>query len=150
MPSPEEGVVVYVVGMTPTTELCKVDGELIKTDRMGRIRVSSEHREKLLDTFESSGMSGQKFADHCGVKYPTFASWVQKRRRERNEYPSDHAAPPESLLQSLAEVELAPGKVTSEGLSIEFPGGARLVLNHPGQVSLAAALINNLSRQNNA
>lgn len=113
---------------------------------MGRIRVSPEHREQLLDTFESSGMSGQKFANHCGVKYTTFASWVQKRRRERNEYPEEHEAPPESLLKSLAEVELAPGKVTSEALSIELPGGARLVLNHPGQAPLAAALINNLSR----
>jgi len=122
--------------MTPSTELCKVDGELIKTDSMGRIRVSSEHREKLLDTFESSGM---KFADHCGVKYSTFASWIQKRRRERNEYPAKHDAPPEILLRSLAEeVELAPDNVMSEGLSIEFSGGARLVLNHPGQVSLAA------------
>ena len=132
--------------MAPTTELCKIDGELIKTDCMGRIRVSSEHREKLLDTFESSGMSGQKFADHYGVKYTTFASWVQKRRRDRNEYPAEHAAPPENLLQSLAEVELAPGKVTSEGLSIELPGGARLILDHPGQAPIAAALINNLSR----
>jgi hypothetical protein len=84
--------------MTPTTEICKIDGEIIKTDCIGRIRVSCEHREKLLDTFDSSGMSGQKFAEHCGLKYTTFASWIQKRRRERNEYPVEHAAPPESLL----------------------------------------------------
>ena len=133
--------------MTPTTELCKIDGQLIKTDCIGRIRVSPEHRDKLLDAFESSGMSGQKFAGHHGVKPTTFASWVQKRRRERNEYPTEHSALPENLLQSLAEVELTPNKVVAEGsLSIELPGGARLVLNHPGQALLAAALINNLSR----
>ena len=132
--------------MAPTTELCKVDGELIKTDCIGRIRVSPEHREKLLDTFESSGMSGQKFAKHCGVKYQTFATWVQKRKRGRNEYPAEHDAPPESLLQSLAQVELAPNKETSAGLSIELPGGARLVLSQPDQIPLAAALINNLAR----
>ena len=136
--------------MTPTTELCKIDGEIIKTDCIGRIRVSCEHREKLLDTFESSGMSGQKFAEHCGVKYTTFASWVQKRRRERNKYPAEQDAPPERLLRSLAEVELAPVKATNEGLSIEFPGGARLILNHPEQAPLAAALIYNLSNENNA
>lgn len=136
--------------MTPTTEICKIDGEIIKTDCIGRIRVSCEHREKLLDTFESSGMSGQKFAEHCGVKYTTFASWVQKRRRERNEYPTKHDAPSESLLQSLAEVELAPIKATNEGLSIELPGGARMILDHPEQAPLAAALIYNLSSENNA
>lgn len=140
--------------MTPTTELCKIDGEIIKTDCIGRIRVSCEHREKLLDAFESSGMSGQKFAAHCGVKYTTFASWIQKRRRERNEYPAGHHAPPESLLQSLAEVELTPVKTTNDGssieLPIELPGGAKLTLNHPEQAPLAAALINNLSNKNNA
>ena len=47
------------VAMTSRTELCKIDGELIKTDCIGRISVSSEHREKLLDAFESIGMSGQ-------------------------------------------------------------------------------------------
>jgi len=136
--------------MTPTTELCKTDGEMIKTDCIGRIRVSCEHREKLLDTFETSGMSGQKFADHYGVKYTTFASWIQKRRRERNEYPTKHDTPPESLLQSFTEVELAPTKATNEGLSIALPGGARLILEHPEQAPLAAALINNLSNKNNA
>jgi hypothetical protein len=136
--------------MTPTTEICKIDGEIIKTDCIGRIRVSCEHREKLLDTFDSSGMSGQKFAEHCGLKYTTFASWIQKRRRERNEYPVEHAAPPESLLQSLAEVEVVPVKATNEGLSIELPGGARMILDHPAQAPLAAALIYNLSSENNA
>ncbi len=133
--------------MTATTELCKVDGELIKADSLGRIRVKPSHREQLLDAFESSSMSGQMFAEHHGVKRSTFATWVQKRRRERNDYPAEHAAPPENLLQSLAEVELTPNKVVDEGgLSIELPGGARLVLSHPEQAPLAAALINNLSR----
>jgi hypothetical protein len=136
--------------MTPTTELCKIDEELIKTDSIGRISVSNEYREKLLDTFETSGMSGQQFADHCGVKYTTFATWLQKRRRARNEYPAEHAATPENLLRSLAEVELTPAKASNESLSIELPGGARLTLDHPEQAPLAAALIHNLSNQNNA
>ncbi len=133
--------------MTNTTELSKVEGELIKTDCIGRIRVSHEHREKLLDAFETSNMSGQKFAEHCGIKYQTLATWVQKRKRGRNDYAAQHDGPPESLLQSLAEVELAPNKIMDGGaLSIELPGGARLVMSKPEQAPLAAALINNLSR----
>jgi hypothetical protein len=136
--------------MTPTTALCRNESELIKTDCIGRILVSSENREKLLDSFESSGMSGQQFADHCGVKYSTFATWVQKRRRQRNEYPAEHAAAPKNLFHSLAEVELTSPHAPNPSISIELPGGARLILNHPEQAPLAAALINNLSSKTNA
>ena len=55
----------------------------------------------------------------------------ETQAREQRVSCTTRAAPPESLLQSLAEVELAPDKVISEGLTIELPGGARLVLNHP-------------------
>ena len=30
-------------------------------------------------------MSGQEFARYAGVKYQTFATWVQKRRREKSQ-----------------------------------------------------------------
>jgi hypothetical protein len=112
--------------------------------------VSNEYREKLLDAFDSSVMTGQQFADHCGVKRTTFATWVQKRRRKLNSYPDLHPSTPKNILLSLAEVELAPAKASAEELSIELPGGARMILNHPEQASLAAALIYNLSNKNNA
>lgn len=132
-------------------ELCKTGEVFIKTDCLGRLRVSTEHRERLLDAFDASGMSGQKFAEHCGVKYTTFATWLQKRRRKRNDYPLEHKAPPEALLQYLAEVEItpedAPGNSVSSGcLTIDLPGGAAFVLNDLRNVTLAAALINSLSR----
>ena len=55
----------------------------IKTDKAGRRRLSYEHKEALLDTFESSSMSGAQFAKKYGLVYPTFASWVKKRRVSR-------------------------------------------------------------------
>jgi len=55
----------------------------IKTDKAGRRRLSPEHKEALLDTFESSSMSGAQFAKKYGLVYPTFASWVKKRRESR-------------------------------------------------------------------
>jgi len=131
--------------MTTTTELSKIGGELIKTDCLGRIRVSPEHREKILDAFEASNMSGQKFAEHSGVKYQTFASWVQKRKRERNEYSSKAPIAPAALIGTLAEIELQPSEGNS-AISVELPGGARLTLSNPEQTALAAALINNLNR----
>ena len=55
--------------------------EVVRTDILGRITLSREQREKMLDAFEASSMSGQAFAKQHGVKQQTFASWIQKRRR---------------------------------------------------------------------
>jgi DNA-binding transcriptional regulator/RsmH inhibitor MraZ len=81
--------------MTSTTDL-------IKTDSRGRITVSRAHREALLEAFDQSTMSAQAFAQNHGVKYTTFANWLQRRRRA--------AEPPEAQAPrlTLAELTLAP------------------------------------------
>ena len=53
-----------------------------------RARVSAQRREALLDEFERSGLSGALFARRAGLKYPTFAAWVQNRRRKTRATPS--------------------------------------------------------------
>ena len=65
--------------MTDTTQAV---GEIIKTDVRGRMRVSTERRQNLLAEYEQSGLSAKKFAQLAGLKYQTFASWLQKRRRQ--------------------------------------------------------------------
>lgn len=57
--------------------------EIVKSDKMGRMRTSAARREHLLDEFEKSRLSGQKFASLAGLKYSTFAVWVADRRRQR-------------------------------------------------------------------
>jgi DNA-binding transcriptional regulator YiaG len=66
--------------MTNTTEAVEA---VIKTDVLGRMKTSAARRESLLDEFERSGLSGAKFAALVGIKYPTFATWTQRRRRVR-------------------------------------------------------------------
>ena len=56
---------------------------ILKTDTRGRVRTPAAQREGLLDAFERSGLSGMKFAALHGVKYPSFANWVQQRKRRR-------------------------------------------------------------------
>ena len=56
---------------------------MLKTDRLGRVRTPVAQREALLDAFERSGLSGMKLAALHGVKYPSFANWVQQRKRRR-------------------------------------------------------------------
>lgn len=40
-----------------------------------------EQRKAILDEFERSGLPAAQFAARVGVKYQTFATWVQKRRK---------------------------------------------------------------------
>lgn len=48
---------------------------LVKTDVLGRVKHTREQREKISDDFERSGVSGQKFAALCGVKYTSRTEW---------------------------------------------------------------------------
>ena len=75
------------------------DQKLMTTDARGRVRVPKERREALLDEFEQSGLSGVKFAQLAGVKYPTFALWVQKRRK----HGSAQRAPALSFAEGVAD-----------------------------------------------
>ena len=41
----------------------------------------ADQREKLLEEFERSGISGPQFSAVAGVKYQTLAGWARKRRQ---------------------------------------------------------------------
>ena len=78
----------------------------LKTDVIGRVRITAKHREALLDAYEASSMTGMKFAAAHGVKYPTFASWIQRRRRDRGQYEPSNEPVPAALFESLVELGL--------------------------------------------
>src|SRR6184192_2792841 len=61
----------------------KVPSEILPTDSRGRVRVSRERREQLLDEFEQCGMTGAQFAKTVGLKYQTFAFWRQQRQKRK-------------------------------------------------------------------
>lgn len=54
---------------------------IIKSDRVGRTRYSQAYKDEVVAAYQQSGMSAVAFAHHCGVKYPTFVSWVSKARQ---------------------------------------------------------------------
>ena len=49
-------------------------------DRLGRVRVPRERRRALVSEYERSGMIAVELTKWSGVKYQTFATWVQKER----------------------------------------------------------------------
>ena len=113
--------------------------KLLTSDTRGRVRVSVERREALLDEFERSGLSGLKFAQLAGVKYPTFALWVQKRRKAREMRGEDGVA---GVKLVEAVVDRGSGLMGgAAGLTIELPGGARMEVNSPVQLQMAAELL---------
>jgi len=122
--------------MTTTDD--RAPATIIKSDRTGRRRYTREYKNEVLAAYESSGMSGPAFAEHCGLKYPTFASWVSKRRRED----TCGGAPENDRKFVLAE--FAPSTEPG-GIAVELPGGATVRLAATDQVELLAALIKALA-----
>ena len=132
---------------TPTDEA------ILKTDVLGRVRTPRERREHLLDEFERSGLSGKKFAALAGIKYPTFATWAQKRRRQRGTYPAVGqrqipARLPDKVrwLEAVVEAVQNPGGNNPLAVVVALPGGARLEIGDVKQVELAAALLRALQK----
>ena len=115
--------------------------EVLTTDVLGRVRVPEGKREAILDAFERSGLSGQAFAGKWGLKYPTFATWIQKRRRARAEYPKVKKA---SVAKAFSLVEAVIGEERPEegaSLEVEAPGGIRLRLSRREDIALLVELL---------
>src|SRR6185312_15367838 len=126
------------------TNMIGTEIQVLKTDEKGRVRTPAKRREKLLDEFEQSGLSGRKFAELVGVKYQTFAAWAQRRRRQRGVMPSQSpkkAADQVRWLEAVvAEAQSSPAGLVPV-LKIHLAEGAWLEIEKLQQVPLAAALL---------
>jgi hypothetical protein len=118
------------------------DETILKTDVLGRVKTPKERREQLLDEFARSGLSVKKFAALVGIKYPTLATWAQKRRRQRGEYPAVKG--PQQLRWLEAVVEPKGGDKSP--LVLELPGGAKVQIHDVQEAALAAALLRALAK----
>jgi transposase-like protein len=112
---------------------------IIKSDRSGRPRYKPAYREEVLDAYEASGMSGPAFARHCGLKYPTFAGWVARRRRGRKAGGPPRARPGGFLLAEFSD------GLAEAPLRITLPGGAAAEIGSPSQAALLASLLKALA-----
>jgi hypothetical protein len=96
-------------------------------------------------------LSGSKFAKQEGIKFTTFAYWLQMRRRQRSKtIPSPKFAPGtgrkvrwlEAVVNGSSQKEQP--KLAAATLIVHGPGGVRLELNDEKQVKLAAQLLHEL------
>lgn len=137
--------------MTSTTSPENAGSLILKTDSRGRLRTPAPRREALLDEFQKSGLSGAKFAALSGIKYQTFANWVQQRRRKGQAgalASGKDCAKSESVSWLEAVVQQAGEQVepNCDSLTLHLPGGVRAQLDSPGAVALAAALVRALTK----
>ena len=137
--------------MTTTTDLVPAahgpESVLIKTDVLGRMKHTREQRDQILDEFERSGLSGPKFAALCGVKYQTFATWRQSRKRGRNLYPKRPPGRKAVARVQWLEASVQPSAPSvGTGLMLHLSGGARAEITHPQHIGLAAALVRALEK----
>lgn len=125
---------------------------LLKTDVLGRVKTPAARREQLLDEFERSGASGQQFAHLVGVKYQTFASWRQQRKRRQRATTRGKAR--RTSPAKVRWLEAVVGSARESGhisfLPLHLPGGARMELSCSKQVPLAAALLRALEKSSAA
>ena len=137
---------------------------ILKRDGLGRVRTPLAQRDALVDAFERSGLSGMKFAALHGVKYPSFANWVQQRKRRRLKAHAGgegHPVPPQDDPAGGAGAPLQWWEaVVSEGTSggsgpepmagamqLHLPGGVRMEITAAGQVAWAAQLVRSLTAE---
>ena len=126
-------------------------GEIMSQDAQGRVLVSRERRESLLEEYDRSGMSGVKFAQYVGIKYSTLAYWLQSRRRhrEREKLLMKAGADTEVSKSNGAWIEAvvekgSQSRVSTGALRIYFAGGAYCQISSATEAALAAELLGRL------
>lgn len=129
------------------TTTIKGEEQVLKTDELGRVRTPAARRESLIQEFERSGLSGAKFAALTGIKYSTFASWLQKHRRGRGAARvAVKSVDSIRWLEAVVEQAQNPGTQNPTGVVLELPGGARVQVGNVSQALLAAALVRALEK----
>jgi transposase-like protein len=109
----------------------------VTSDTKGRVRTSKEQRRVILAEFARSGLSAAQFARRTGLKYSTFAVWVQRYRHSKR--------PGRKAPLRLLEAVVTPSPV-SPAVLLHLPGGARVELREASQVSLVVALVRALEK----
>lgn len=115
----------------------------MRVDAKGRVRVSRERREALLAEYDRGGMSAKGFAEWAGIKYTTFAWWLQERRRGREQSAGVEAA---TVQWVEAEVASEERSRAIQSLKIELGCGARMEVADRHGAALAAEVLRQLGR----
>lgn len=121
-----------------------VTSMILKTDKRGRVRLPPERRAALLAEFDRSGLSLTRFAELAGVRYSTFATWLQQRRNKAGTTSQDQEMDrpePVCFAEVLVDAGLQPDQAVAGALKVLLPGGAQMVITDATQIPLAMQLL---------
>ena len=102
-----------------------------KRDRRGRRILPPEQIEALVREYRASGLTQAAFARREGLKYPTFAGWVNARRVQAGRASGGSAV-------RFAQLQLPTGLTAPTELSVALPDG---VIVRGSEVRALAALV---------
>jgi hypothetical protein len=128
---------------------------ILRKDTRGRVVVTAQRRAGLLEQFDQSGTSGIQFARLAGVKYSTFAYWLQQRRKKRNAPPVTESMEPRGepgpkvhWLEAVVagEKESPPLTRKTGPLVMHGPAGVWWEVNDLAQAKVAAAVLREMGR----
>ena len=125
--------------MTSTTNTTAL--EILKQDRLGRVRTPRIKQEEILAEYDRSGMSGQQFAKYHGLKYQTFATWVQKRRKRESAGEAGASVPVLRWVEAEVGESDSDQKQKAGSLVVELSQGAILRVGDEKEAKLAATLL---------
>ncbi len=114
---------------------------IIKSDCAGRTRYTRQYKQEVLAAFETSSLSAPQFAAQCGLKYPTFASWLAAAKRQNRDTDSPGNRPTFLLAEFATPAEAQHGG----SLEVLLPGGAVARIASRDQLPLVVELLRQLS-----
>ena len=95
----------------------------------------------MVEAYQTSGLSGPRFAALHGVNYQTLASWLQKHKQTACTAVSRQTPTPPFLLVTTE----SPSVPHTGPMELILPGGVKLAITATGHIPLAAALIRELA-----
>ncbi len=117
---------------------------VLKTDKIGRLRYTSEQKKTMIEAYRASGLSAPRFAAHHGVNYQTLVSWIKKDRQSSTST-APGFSPSEFISLIPAVIEGSGNSDASGAMEIILPGGTRLSITAAHHVALAVSLIRELN-----
>lgn len=116
---------------------------IIKSDRTGRTRYTRQYKQEVLAAYETSSLSAPQFAAQCGIKYPTFASWLAAGKRDGRS--ATAANRPTFLLAEVAASPEAASEAASAALEVRLPCGAVVRVPSRDELPLLVELLRQLA-----
>jgi hypothetical protein len=118
---------------------------VIRADRKGRLLIRAEQRAAILKAFDDSALSAMAFCRQHSISYSTFATWVQKRRKDANSTELESNALSRPTFAEVLIEERKSAVSPPPPLRVTLRSGVSFEVSSSEQIPLVTELIQSLS-----